>query len=496
MIFCSTKRVLILCGLILAMVSCSEDRTLKSRYEAEKLYHNAEKSLNKARLQNMLTNDSVIDELVAMYEGVVDHCLASLDSIGESESSQGMAELQYLSFQSTSRMSQLLYAKKEYDRSVSILERLLNRVDLKGSHLLSTYLNLGQAIHAAGNWDSAAAVYNFCINAFYPPMTAERNVDFKLFNLPYHIFEVLRISNDSAGASAQYSQASMYYQRLLQEFQNTSIESPAHANLALLYHAGGHWQDEIEQLSLITAESAQRMALLRLKIGDVYAYGVVDPVKALDSYNEALEMLGPDDSGLYAVTLFKKTLIKMGQEKYGEARSDLQRIKKTYRRYYESNPSVQLLLARSFDLDGKWNRAEVEYNLLIEKYKTSDEALATFLYVADYFVKMGRKSESERWFLEAEQAYSQLGELGTGTGLEAKAMLFMADLYRQKKEWEKSAQTLVQLFEKFPATRPGRRGLTIAISIYTNELNDKHMADSLQGLLNLSMARIKAEPNK
>lgn len=496
MAFRSIIRFIILCAVLLVTVSCSENRALKSRYVAEKLYHGAEKLLNKARLQNQLSNASVTDDLVTSYAGVVDYCLASLDSLDESESGREFSELQFLSFQSTSRVSQLLYAKKKYDQSVAVLERLISRVDLKGSHMLSTYLNLGQAIHAGGNWDSAAAVYDYCINAFYPPMSDDKNVDFKLFNLPYHVFKVLKISNDSAGASLQHTQASLYYLRLLQEFPNTPLESPAHANLALLYHAGGHWQDEVDQLSLITAESPERTARLRLKIGDVYAYGLGDPEKAQAAYGEVLGMLGPEDSALYAVTLFKLTLIKMDQGRYGEARRDLQEIKKNYRRYYESNPSVQLLLARSFDLDGKWNRAEIEYNLLIEKYRTSDEALATFLYVADYFVKKGRKSESDRWYLEAEKAYSQLSVLGTGTGLEAKALLFMADLFRQKKEWQKAAETLVDLFEKFPTSQPGRSGLRMAVSIYTNQLNNKAIADSLQARLNLSMARIDAVLNK
>ena len=118
----------------------------------------------------------------------------------------------------------------------------------------------------------------------------------------------------------------------------------------------------------------------------------------------------------------------------------------------------------------------------------------TLLYLVDYFKKKKNIAESERWFKTAEEYFIELAQLGQGDLLEARAMLYHADLYNRSENYDQSAQILLNIYNKFPKTNPGQQALFKAIRLYQNELGNKNIADSLLGVLKISLA--KSSPNE
>jgi tetratricopeptide (TPR) repeat protein len=175
--------------------------------------------------------------------------------------------------------------------------------------------------------------------------------------------------------------------------------------------------------------------------------------------------------------MYKQALIMIEQKRYTEARAVLQDISVEHSRFYDNYPRAQLAKARSFELEGNWDRALTEYRFLIEHYAGTDEALSTYLYLERHFSKDRRPTEAERWYTQGLETFSQMA---TRDGLPAaRALMYQADMYRQRSEWDQAARTLEQLFERFPDTNMGRQAILTAAVVQREKLRQPAVADSL-----------------
>jgi len=232
---------------------------------------------------------------------------------------------------------------------------------------------------------------------------------------------------------------------------------------------------------------------IQIRIADIYGAKMKDLTRALKLYNEILNGLESSDSLVRPLVLFKISLVKMEQGKYAGARKMLVDLKDDYPYFFAATPMAQYAVARSFELEGNWNRAEIEYTYLIENYRGSNEAMATYLYIADLLEQQGRRRESARWYSEAEQYYDEVAALARGTAVEARALVYKADLYRQMENWNSAAEILLELFDRYPQSEPGRRALLKASDIYRKQLNERAVADSLIAVLRASVTEIEQE---
>ena len=121
--------------------------------------------------------------------------------------------------------------------------------------------------------------------------------------------------------------------------------------------------------------------------------------------------------------------------------------------------------------------------------------MMTLLYLVDHFRKQNNKAEKDRWFAKAESYFNELASSGKGKLLEARAMLYQADLYNRNDDFEKSADILTKIFEKYPETDPGKQALIKSIQLYQNKLNNPQKADSLLQQLKLTLAKTPVNTN-
>ena len=212
-------------------------------------------------------------------------------------------------------------------------------------------------------------------------------------------------------------------------------------------------------------------------------------------YDYMYDRTTEDDKDMRAMLLFKKSLIQIDLKHYEDARTIFHQIKQEYPKIYNKSPLFQYNFARSFELQNKWNRAEQEFNLLLERFKGSSASMMTLLYLVDNFRKQNKQTEKEYWFTKAENYFAEVTKLGRGTLLEARTMLYQADLYNRNDEFEKSAQILTDIFRKYPRTDPGKQALIKSIRLYQNKLGDQNKADSLLEQLKSTLAKIPVMSN-
>ena len=475
--------------LAILLCSCTEHKPLQARYEAEKMYHDAENSLNDAKVLNPNLSNEQLKQIINKFESLVDFCYTQLDQIDSGSFPLEYNEFNYITFEAVIRLSQLHYLNKDFDACIQITNKLLTQISMPIDQKAIVYVNLGQALQSTINWDSAYAVYDNALELFSPPITSSSEIIASIFNLPLYILKVVQYTNVENQYSFEMTKAENYYLNLIRDYPGSKLEAPSRANLAKLYELTGQWNKELAQLKLLTSSKSKSYFSVLLKTADIYAAKLKRYDTALTLYDLMIEKTTENKDDIIPVLLYKKSLVHIAQGKYELARSLLYEIKDKYLITYNDSPLFQYNLARSFDLENKWNRAEQEYNLLFTKFKGSSESMTTLLYLVEHFREKQNSIEKERWFKTAESYYIDIAQSNKGTIDEANALLFSANLYMNNKDYEQTLDALTVISTKFPDSEQSRQALLKSIHIYRNVLDQPQKADSLLAQLRLSLAK-------
>ena len=470
--------------------SCTGNKPLQARYQAEKMFSEANKSLETAQSFNKELTPEQQQDITSQFTKLVDYCYEQISQIDSNSYPVEFNEFHYITYQAGTRLSQLYYLKNEYLKCIDITNKLLTDINIPEAQKASVYINLGQCLQAGGEWDSAYTVYENIIERFSPPLTSSNEIITPIFNLPLYVFRVVNYIDQKKSISYEMTKTENYYLNLIHDFPKQKLETASRANLAKLYEETGQWKKELAQLELLTDPSSKSYSTVTLKKADLLASKLGKSDSALVLYNKIEANTPEDQEDIRAILMFKKALVQIDKKNYDLARSILFDIKKTYPAIYDQSPLFQYNLARSFELQDKWNRAEQEYNLLLEKFKGSSESMMTLLYLVDHFQKQKNTFEKDRWFKTADDYFTELAEDGRGTLLEARALLYQADLYNRTSDYQKSADALLSVFNKYPKTDPGKQALIKAIRLYHEQLNNPLKADSLLEQLKLTLANL------
>jgi len=217
----------------------------------------------------------------------------------------------------------------------------------------------------------------------------------------------------------------------------------------------------------------------RMRIASLHAGYLDRPDLAIEQYDHILANLTGRDTLQRPVILYNKGLVQMHQKEYSLARQTLIDVKRRYEDFFARTPVVQFAIARSFEFQDNWGRAETEYKFLINNFPTSEQSLSTYLFLVDKYREQERVIEAERMEQRAEAQYRDLATTMPGTRVEAAALSYLAELARRRSDWPRAIEILGEVFDKFPANEFGFRAAITASIIYRENLGDIAAADSL-----------------
>ena len=476
------------------LTGCSENQGVRLRYQAEQMYFEVERQARASQIKPELNPENIVGQLRDQYGSVVEFCYAAMDSITARQYPVEHQELALLTFRSSARLSQMFYADKEYDTCVVIFERLLGRVPIRGLALVNSFLNLGQALQASGKWDSALTVYEYAVDNFYPPADAEGEVILNLFNLPAHIYGVYDRLKDSASADLYLANAETYYNSLVQDYPRSQLATTSRASLTNLYEITNRWDMAVAQLGMIRDSSGAVPLRVRQRIADINARYLGRRDLALEQYDAILNDLEGRDTVYKPLVLFKKAIVLLEERRPADARAELVDIKHRYERFYNANPAVQGSIAKSWEDEQRWDRADTEFRYLVERFAGSEQAMSTYLYLVSEYRKRGYTIEAERMEIRAEAEFDRVAASQAGTILEASALGHKAELYRRRADWPRVAAILTEIFDKFPKSEIGYQSLVGASVVHREKLNDPVTADSLLAQLKIRLTAVDGEP--
>jgi tetratricopeptide (TPR) repeat protein len=458
---------------------CSDNPGLQLRYQAEQMFYRAENAARQARIRPELMTAEVSGRLRGRFDSTLTFCYRAIDSLSPDEYPVEHRELTEIAFRSATRLSQICYLEERYDRCVEILDNLLHRVHLSGLPQISTHLNLGRVLQTAGHWDSALTTFNYAVDNFYPPINDQGEIIINLFGLPNHIYDIFIRVHDSASAAVQVGRAEAYYRRLIADYPNSTLSGAGHLSLTGLYERLGRWADAVAELSKVTDATGILAPSARMRVASLHAGQLGRPDLAIDEYDRILAGLTGRDTLRRPIVLYNKGLVQMHQKEYALARQTLVDVKRRYKNFFARMPVVQFAIARSFEFQDNWERAETEYKFLINNFPTSEQSLSTYLFLVDKYTEQKRVIEAERMEQRAEAQYLDLAATMPDSRVEAAALSYLAELARRRSDWPQAVELLSDVFDRFPTSEFGFRAAVTAAMIYSENLGDDPAADSL-----------------
>jgi tetratricopeptide (TPR) repeat protein len=490
------KKIKLLCVLsgfclLLILSGCSNNPAIKDRYQIEKSLHYAEKEFEQQRqisgkfTENQLAHfENVYQDL---YEKAFD-AMASTDSIATPVEYN---ELVFLTYRIGVRLNQLMFSQNKYTESIKMLSSMITDIPIDEMSKSPMYINLGQLQLSVGNFDSTLNIYKYCIEKYYPPLDQTNEVDYPVFNLPWTIVNLTRIMNNNQIVKKDFDSAIDYYNRLIDEFPDSKLSLSSHTNLAKLYEDNQEYEKELDQLALIMKPDEPGYFALKIKSASILLNNLKRYDDAFNIYNDFINESDPKDSLRLAQLHYNIARVKMEQRDFSEVRNRLTKVKNYHPYFYSSAPEIQYTLARSYELENNWDLAKPEYNLLIEKYKESEQAINSLIYLNSRFKEIGRIAEANQWYKQGIDHLNNLATNAPGTYTEARAKLGLANLYFNNDEWEKSAEILSEMFNNYPNTQPGKIAGLRAANIYKEFLNDPSTSDSLLNEIKISLSTLK-----
>jgi tetratricopeptide (TPR) repeat protein len=301
------------------------------------------------------------------------------------------------------------------------------------------------------------------------------------------IYHALAVT-ESGSAGSYLDKAETYFSDLIRTYPGRPLAVSARAYLTRLYESAGRWAEAAEQLELLRESEPDDAFEISLNLADLYATRLNQYDTALSIYRALQDRADPEDTVRYPRVMFNRAVALMAKKDYDTARQTLVELKRSYTGFYGRVSLAQYLMARSFELQGNWNRAETEYKYLIETYRGSDRAMATYLHLADHYRQADQPQESQRWYRDAAEYFDQAARRGAGTVLEARALVYTAELNGRFGEWSKAAEQLESILDKFPGSAVGEKAALEAARVYGEEIGDQIAAERVMEKLKMVMA--------
>lgn len=487
------SRIALTLGATFLLASCADNEAVRARYNIEKALFKAEKSFRKFGIKPELTDSAKFQQLRASYDSVLQQSFLALAVVNADDHPVERREIGELAYTAATRLSQLLFSDGEFDSCVVVLNNLLSMNVILDHSRMRVYHNLGRALQANGDFDSALTVLDKVVDEFSPPRTPDGRLFQPIFDLPSQIHSLFLTLGDSTEAGRRFNRAEEYYQKFTNPASDAVLANGSHINLARLYSSVGRWNDEISELRQLRDSTGSNNAMSIIRIADIYANRLNDHERAISLYDSLRSNLRAGDTLLEPPLILKRSVAEIGLKQYARARSSLVELERNYTLYYTNMALAQLTKAQTFDFEGNWNRAELEYKYLIEQYSGSFEAMAAYLYLAEQYTKKSRPELARRWYERGIENYDQLARRSSNKRLSSRALLFKAKSYRGMNNFSSAAITLVELYERFPNTQSGQLSIIEAARIYQNQLGQPETADSLIDRLKTALAEVDEE---
>jgi tetratricopeptide (TPR) repeat protein len=130
--------------------------------------------------------------------------------------------------------------------------------------------------------------------------------------------------------------------------------------------------------------------------------------------------------------------ITLQQKSYAQARQLLKEIVGKEKQAPAVAAQAQSEIARSFELEGRWDLAMNEYRWLSQQYETFPLALAAPLHIANYYIRVDDRKLAEKAFGDAVSFYQSIIGKYPKSVVAGIAQEHIANCFMAQKKWDEA----------------------------------------------------------
>jgi len=467
----------------LLFIGCGSNPDAAYLYQLEKLFRQAEREVSLATIDPAGLDASERVRIAELYGEVVKYYQDSAGKFRGRVATEEANQAMNLAIQSDLRMAALLGGTTQADRAIAIYQSVpRNYPEMPGYHFIASF-ELARLYVRLRQWDSTLTIYHRLMYSHRPPADTVSGYDLDWMKLPLEIAEMNRLLEKSDVARAWLDTAMVFYRQLALEYPRGTVNTIAKTYASNTLRLKGDNTEAIKVLRTITDSTGAVLPQAQVEIGDIFVEQLHQPDSAESVFKDLVAQQPDSPAATIAQTKIAAILIEKG--KCQEARELLRPLKQAYEKKGQTVAGIQLLMGRTYEKEGAWDRALNEYSWLVENFPDLEQSLDVYIHVIARMVEMGNTSVAEQWQRQAVRHYDRVIAANPKTELAALAQKNLARSWVLLSRWDQAAESYQTLLDTYPPTAD-RLQIYIELSaVYSERLGDREMgAVILERLLN------------
>lgn len=435
--------IMVVSGMLL---SCGDSEGRWSKYQAQKSFFEAQHAMSQAEL-SLSSGQSVDREELSSS---LKDALVNFNNLN-SELTDADSVLLIMASQAYLGLGRIYAESNNWSDAVQLYRSLSE--DLRFPHRYRTVglMQLGRGYETQGQPIEAVSAYRELMVLFYPPESGS-GVNLEVLRLGRRIVNIgARLLLDSL--SSWREQSELYYDSLATGHPHTMLAVAAMGELASIQRDFGEWAKVLATLGRATDSAGEIAPAFRIDMAEIFAGRLYDTASALSIYDE-IENEFPESVFRVDAEL-KRVQILMRRKQYREIRERLKALKDQFADRPGVMVPAQFAYAKSFEADGDFVRAKVEYQYLASHYPRSIQAVDGALVIARHAHAVGQSATATQWYDKADQMSSVLaGSDNVSAAVAGRSMELRAIIAIERERWDEAALRLGDITRAFDPRSP------------------------------------------
>ncbi|MBN1793395.1 MAG: tetratricopeptide repeat protein [Candidatus Omnitrophica bacterium] len=418
-------------------------------YTAEKLFWKANKRLTELKggdPKKKLTREESL-ELIPEYAQVVERC----------PSTQLAARAQFI-------VADLYVTGGQVDRAREELMKVINNFPKMGNLRAEAQFYRGYLYETQEkDWGKAREEYERVLSNHEGTM--------KSLEVPIYIAQHYEREGDVFTAREEYDKAIRYYEDALSKGLSKVYVANCMEVLSTCYIKKRRWDDALSLLKDMAIEhpDTPHAASAMLKISNI-CQTLKEPEREISLYKEILGEIRGKNPPLETRATLRLAHVYMVSGEGEEARAILRNLQGRNEERKEFCSKMELMIARSYELEDNWEKAEETYNAIEKEYPLSSASFQAPMMIAQHYLRSGETDRAGEIFATAIDRYNTIIEQNPDSELAAAAQDYISMSYLFQNKWEESIANLEELIANFPNSSRAATSLFAIASIYQNFL--------------------------
>jgi tetratricopeptide (TPR) repeat protein len=470
---CWRKTLLAFMAAGMLLSGCGTNPDAAHLYQLEKLFQHAEREASLTGIGPAGPEMSERVRLAGLYGEVVDYYLQAIGEFQTTATTVEKSSAMNLAVQSSMRMAALLGTTDQSDRAIDIYRGIpANFPELPAYHSIASF-ELARLYVRLRQWDSTLAIYHRLMYSYRPPADTVSGYDVDWLKLPLEIAEMNRLLERQDVAAQWLDTALIFYDRLALEYPPGTINMIAKTYASNTYRLKDDNVAAIRVLRTLIDSAGVVLPQAQVEIGNIFLEQLKNPDSAEAVFKTLVAQHSDSPAATIAQTKIAAILIEKGKNE--EARELLRPLKQAYEKKGQTVAGIQLLMGRTYEQDGAWDRALNEYSWLVENFPELQQSLDVYLHIISRMIEIGNTTVAEQWQRNAVRHFDQVISANPNTELAALAQKNLARSWVLMKNWEQAAQAYQTLIDKYPPA-PSRLQIYIELAaVYSERLGDREM---------------------